>query len=93
MRAIMTGCPPFQLQEEQTSKLRFDPLVLRRTWDVVPSQRPAAQDFAAIVQTGLDQDSRTIPLNQGIVEENERTIPAIMAGLQPPSHEINNELH
>lgn len=83
MRAIVAGRPPFQLQEEHISKLRFHPSVLQRTWDMTPSQRPAADNFAAVIQTGLCQDFNTIPLNREIVtisRESSQSRPASPIG-------------
>ena len=92
MRAIVAGRPPFKLQEEQLAKLRFHPSILQRTWDMTPSRRPAAQDFAAVVQTGLSQDFKAIPLNREIItisRESSQSRPASPIGAHADAFQLN----
>ena len=79
IRAIVARELPFQLQEEQVIKLRFHPSILQRTWGMTPSQRPAAQDIAAVVQS-LGQDFNAILLDPditGISLESSQSTPAL----------------
>lgn len=88
----MAGRPPFQLQQEQVEKLRFHPTVLQRTWDLVASQRPRAQELAAVIETGLSQDYKAIPLNREILSmsrESSQSRPASPVGAHTDSFRLN----